>query len=115
MSGIIFFKTQKIDELERFYTGKLDMSVWLRQEDCIVLRHENLLLGLCTRAEVDRAGMITIVYRTREEVDAMYVRLKEMASTEPKVNEKYRIYHFFAQDPEARALEFQCFLHAVDI
>ena len=115
MSGIIFFKTQRIDDLEKFYTGMLDMSVWLRQEDCIILRHQNLLLGFCTRAEADRAGMITIFYTTRQEVDVIYDRLKEIAGAAPEVNEKYRIYHFFAQDPEKRVLEFQCFLHPVDI
>lgn len=25
------------------------------------------------------------------------------------------IYHFFTQDPEKRVLEFQCFLHPIDI
>ena len=115
MAGIIFFKTQAIDKLEKFYTERIGMQLWLRQADCIILRHENLLLGFCTRNEVDRAGMITFVYQSREQVDKIYARLKDLARESPGVNEKYRIYQFFAHDPEDRVLEFQYFLHPVDI
>jgi predicted lactoylglutathione lyase len=115
MAGIIFFKTQAMDECEKFYTDRIGMHVWLRQADCIILKHENLLLGFCTRKEVDHSGMITFVYRSREEVDAMYARLKDLARESPRENEKYRIYQFFAHDPEDRILEFQYFLHPVDI
>jgi hypothetical protein len=115
MAGIIFFKTQAISELEKFYADQIGMEVWLRQADCIVLRHENLLLGFCTRTEVDRSGMITFFYKNKEEVDTMYARLKDIARESPTENEKYRIYQFFARDPEDRILEFQCFLHPVDI
>jgi len=36
-------------------------------------------------------------------------KLMSMASTEPKENEKYGIYHFFIKDPESRTVEFQVF------
>ncbi|UCD20046.1 MAG: VOC family protein [candidate division WOR-3 bacterium] len=115
MAGIVFFKTYQINDLERFYTEELGMEVWLRQADCIILRHENLLLGFCARAEVERSGIITFVYRTRKEVDALHARLGDVASAPPAVNDKYNIYHFFGSDPEHRLLEFQCFLHPVEI
>jgi hypothetical protein len=115
MAGIIFFKTQAIEALEKFYTGQIGMKVWLRQEDCIILKHGNLLLGFCTREAVDRSGMITFIYDNKGEVDRMYTRLKDIAQDSPRENEKYRIYQFFAVDPEERILEFQCFLHPVDL
>lgn len=115
MAGIVFFQTQQIDELERFYTDLLGMKVWLRQEDCIILKHGNLLLGFCTRSGIDRSGLITFVYKTKEDVDAIYDRLKDIARAAPETNEKYHIYQFFAHDPEHRALEFQYFLNPVDI
>ena len=115
MAGIVFFKTQHIEDLETFYTGKIDMQVWLRQDDCIILRHGNLLLGFCKRSNVDRSGTITFFYETTEEVDAMYNRVKDAAKAAPMVNEKYHIYQFFAHDPEDRILEFQCFLHPVTL
>jgi hypothetical protein len=115
MAGIIFFQTQAIAELEKFYTEKIGMQVWLRQEDCIILRHGNLLLGFCRRDEIERSGMITFVYKDKEAVDNTYARLKDIARESPRENSKYRIYQFFARDPEDRILEFQCFLHPVDL
>ena len=113
MPGIIFFKTGNIITLSDFYTNKIGMTVWLRQEDCIILRHGNMLLGFCTRDEIEVTGMITFFFDTQKEVDDMYERLIDIATTQPEINKKYNIYQFFARDPEGRALEFQYFLHPV--
>jgi hypothetical protein len=113
MSGIVFFKTKNIAELSSFYTEKIGMTIWLRQEDCIILKHGNMLLGFCTRDDIEVTGMITFFYDSQMEVDEMYERLIDIATTRPKINEKYNIYQFFAQDPEGRALEFQYFLQPV--
>ena len=43
-------------------------------------------------------------------VDEMYRRLMDVADAEPRYNERYRIYQFFAKNPEGRNLEFQAFL-----
>jgi hypothetical protein len=59
--------------------------------------------------------MITIFYRTKEKVDAMHDRLKQRVHAAPTMNAKYGIYRFFVHGPEDRVLEFQCFLHPVDI
>lgn len=115
MAGIIFLGTRKMDEIERFYTGQIGMDLWLRQEDCLIFKHGNLRLGFCARPEAECAGTITFVYQTAGEVDAMHERLKSIALATPAVSDKYRIYRFFARDPEGRLLEFQCFLHPVDI
>jgi hypothetical protein len=55
--------------------------------------------------------MITFFYPSREEVDRIFAELQDIASTDPAENQRYRIYQFFAADPEGRALEFQAFLH----
>lgn len=114
MAGIIFFKSKNLEKVKEFYTKQVRMNIWLEQEDCIVLKHGNLLLGFCAREETDTQGMITFFYPTREEVDSMYAKLVECEKAEPKVNDKYQIYHFFAKDPENRTIEFQSFLHHVD-
>ncbi|UCD06020.1 MAG: VOC family protein [candidate division WOR-3 bacterium] len=113
MSGIVFFKTTNINELTSFYTERVGMAIWLRQEDCIILRHGNMLLGFCTRDEIENMGMITFFFETRSEVDEMYDKLRDIATSKPIDNEKYNIYQFFAQDPEGRALEFQYFNNPV--
>lgn len=114
MSGILFFGTQALERLKRFYLDEIGCQVWLDQGDCIILRHGNLLLGFCERDRVEAAGVITFFYGTKREVDQIYDALKTIAVSPPSMNDKYRIYQFFAHDPEGRKLEFQCFDHTVD-
>jgi hypothetical protein len=111
VAGIIFLKTKKSTEIRDFYTHIVGMDTWLEQADCFILRHGNLLLGFCSRDTVDSAGIITFFYRSKSEVDAMYTQLSHCARSAPQVNDKYKIYHFFARDPEDRTIEFQSFLH----
>jgi hypothetical protein len=113
MGGIIFFKTRTLQEIQEFYTSELGMKVWLKQKDCTILQHGNLLVGFCQRKSLDTEGMITLVYDSKSEVDSMYERLKNRAIDLPRENQKYKIYQFFAEDPEGRALEFQYFLDSV--
>ncbi len=114
MSGIVFFGTGKLVELKDFYTDRIGCRLWLEQEDCIILKNGNLLLGFCKRDKIDTAGIITFFYDTKEKVDRTYQSLKSMATSSPTINEKYRIYQFYTRDPEGRTLEFQCFDHPVD-
>jgi hypothetical protein len=41
----------------------------------------------------------------------MYRKLADRAEHAPRENPQYRIYNFFARDPEGRLIEFQTFLH----
>lgn len=114
MSGIVFFKTERLGEIVDFYLNDIGMRIWLDQEDCTILSHGNLLLGFCQRDEPDLEGMITFFYPEKSDVDDMYEMLSNIATSRPTLNEKYQIYQFFAEDPEGRALEFQAFLHRVE-
>lgn len=114
MSGILFSRTKMLSQLHSFYINEIGCELWLEQIDCIVLKHGNLLFGFCQRDDADRQGLITFFYDSKEEVDRLYDRLKAAADSEPKVNDKYDIYHFFARDPEGRAIEFQYFNHPVN-
>ena len=104
MTGIVFFKTRILKELQEFYISKLEMKVWLEQEDCTILRHGNLLVGFCQRDNYEINGMITLVYDSKSDVDAMYKRLVNLAEAPPCENKKYKIYQFFAKDPEGRII-----------
>ena len=114
LAGIVFFRTTMLQEIVEFYVSDIGMHVWLEQDDCIILSHENLLLGFCHRETPEVDGMITFFYPAKEDVDAMYGMLSQIATSQPALNEKYQIYQFFAQDPEGRALEFQAFLHPIE-
>lgn len=111
MSGLIFLPTSDLRAAITFYQSKLGMDLWLDQGECAVMQHGNLLLGFCERSGGPFDGIITLFYETREEVDSTYQALEDLAEGPPKENEAYRIYHFFARDPEGRQLEFQAFLH----
>jgi nitroreductase/catechol 2,3-dioxygenase-like lactoylglutathione lyase family enzyme len=113
MSGLIFLITSDLRSTITFYKSELGMDLWLDQGDCAVMQHGNLLLGFCERSSGSFEGIITMFYETREEVDMVYQKLQDLAEGPPKENEAYRIYHFFARDPEGRQLEFQAFLHAL--
>ncbi len=114
MAGIIFFKTMMLRNLVDFYVQELGMRIWLEQKDCTILNHGNLLLGFCERSSAELEGMITFFYPTKDRVDEMYAMLTHIAKTKPLENDAYKIYHFFAEDPEGRVLEFQTFLHPIE-
>jgi nitroreductase len=111
MSGIVFLGTKDLDAVREFYAGRAGMDVWLEQAECAIYSHGNMLLGFCTRESVDRSGVLTFFYPGRADVDAMYEKLGDIALDPPKVNDRYRIYNFYARDPEERTVEFQAFLH----
>ena len=114
MSGILFLETQKLDQIRKFYQAKIGMTLWLDQGDCVILKHGNLMVGFCKGEEKPFGGLITFFYETKAEVDDIYQMLDQNADGPPEVNEKFNIYHFYAQDPEGRRLEFQCFLHPLE-
>jgi nitroreductase len=114
MAGIVFLKTCELDKTRRFYAEEVGMTLWLEQPGIAILKHGNMLIGLHEQPEPDLDGMLTFFYDTRQEVDDAFARLKDIATTEPKENPKYHIYHFFGKDPEGRNVEFQHFLHPVE-
>jgi len=114
MSGIVFFGTERLEAVVDFYVERIGASVWLEQPDCTILEYDNLLVGFCDREPADTDGIVTFVYDDREAVDGVYDRLSDVAVDEPRENERYRIYQFFAEDPEGRSVEFQTFLHRTD-
>ncbi len=114
MAGIVFLKTKRLEEVRRFYVERVGMRVWLEQPGIAILQHGNLLVGFHQQDRPDLQGLLTFFYPGREQVDEVYARLEDTASSVPKVNERYRIYHFFGTDPEGRKTEFQAFLHPVE-
>jgi nitroreductase len=114
MSGILFLNTPDLDGIRKFYQAKIGMTLWLDQGECVILKHGNLMVGLCKGEEISLGGLITFFYETKEEVDEIYQKLERGVNGPPQVNEKFKIYHFYTQDPEGRKLEFQSFLHPLE-
>ena len=116
LGGLVFIKTKDLPALANFYTETIGMQLWLEQPNIIILHHGNMILGFHQIQNVDEQqpdlqGMYTFVYPSLEQVDNMYAKLQHIADGKPRQNERYKIYQFFAKDPEGRDLEFQAFLH----
>jgi len=57
---------------------------------------------------------LTFVCSSKREVDEWYKQLHERnveTKAPPKENEKFKIYNFFAKDPNGITIEVQYFLH----
>lgn len=114
MDGIVFFRTEHLEEVVAFYGDRVGAEVWLEQPDCTILRAGGLRVGFCDREEADTDGIVTFVVESRVAVDDHYSDLSDVAEDEPHYNEKYEIYQFFAADPEGRTVEVQTFEHDTD-
>ncbi len=110
MDGIVFFGTERHDEVVEFYRD-LGAEVWLEQPDCTILRAGGFRVGFCAREDVDTDGIVTFVFEDRAGVDDAYAGLEDLADDPPRYNGTYEVYQFFAEDPEARTVEFQTFEH----
>ena len=109
--GIIFYKTAELEKISDFYLDSVGCTLWLDQGGCRIFQHGNMLIGFCGGEEVEKEGVITFFYPEKERVDAAYKKFKDIADDPPRENPKYRIYHFYTEDPEGRVVEFQAFLH----
>jgi hypothetical protein len=113
MSGIVFFRTERLEEVCEFYERRVGATVWLRQAECVLLKHGNFLFGFCRGERAETQGVLTFFHPRPEQVDEAYERLKDCARTAPRENPRYRIHHFYAEDPEGRTVEFHAFLHPI--
>ena len=109
--GITFIRTAMLDTLKDFYLNEVGCELWLDQGGCAIFRHGNQLFGFCEATKPELEGLLTFFYTNTKMVDYMYGKLGHVADTPPMKNPKYRIYHFYAHDPEGRRIEFQVFLH----
>lgn len=111
MSGIVFKKTKDLETITEFYQNKIGMELWQDQTKCKIFEKGNLQLGFCEGKKIDNDGIITFYFDTKKEVDEFYKNKDLKVTEEPQENKDFKIYQFFAEDPEGRTLEFQTFLH----
>ena len=111
MDGIVFQRTERLASVVEFYTERVGAEVWLEQPDCTILRVGGFRFGFCEREGAETEGILTFVVGSRAAVDDLYDRLESVADGEPRYNETYEIYQFFATDPEGRTVEVQSFEH----
>lgn len=107
--GIVFFGTERHDAVVEFYVERLDFGVRRDQPDCTILERDGFRVGFCDRDRTDDCGIVTVVVDSRAAVDEAHETLRDVATDEPRYEDRYGIYHFFAADPDGRAVEVQRF------
>ena len=113
-STITFLRVSDIERSHTFYAGGLGLDLVLDQGGCRIYRiTDTSYLGVCVR---DTAGSSGVVYTiVTDDVDGWHRRFTNAGAEvdgPPRDNAEYRIYHFFANDPDGHLLEVQRFWDA---
>ncbi len=116
IDAIHFYKAYDLDNVRRFYGDALSLKLYKDQGSCLIYdMNGHGKIGFCTHHPKFRADStcITFVYERKEDVERMHQHLKTRAKDvgRPALNDKLKIYHFFAKDFEGHTLEFQTFLY----
>lgn len=116
--AITFLPTLDLDRTASFYRDQVGWPEVLDQGSCRIFRIVNgAYIGFCqseTPAAEPNRIVITLV---ADDVDATYARWSAAevpTDGTPRENPVFRIYHFYAQDPNGYRLEVQRFLHSFD-
>ncbi len=112
---ITFLPTADLKACAHFYETIILLPLTLDQGTCRIYQvAPGGYLGFCQHDHIapppDGWVILTLVC---DDVDDWYARLKAQGVTleqPPRENEQYRVYHFFAHDPDGYRLEFQRFL-----
>lgn len=114
MGGIVFVQTADREAARKFYVEGVGMEPWIEQPGISILRHGNMLVGFQDADSLEACAtgaLLTFVLSSRGEVDRMHDSIRDQAEGPPRENARYRIYNFYARDPDGRRIEFQAFLH----
>ena len=106
--GIVFFRTERLEGTVAFYRG-VGCDTWREQPDCTILDFRGFRFGFCDRAPAETEGILTLVVPDRAGVDRLADRFGRSLVEAPRYNDTYGIYQAFAEDPEGRTVEVQCF------
>lgn len=110
---IAFYPSQDLEATRAFYQDTLGLALVRDQGVCLIFKvNEGGYVGFCTHLK-EMPSSSFIITLVRDDVDGIYQQLKQQGvklQEAPKLNEKYQIYHFFAQDPNGYKVEVQRFL-----
>ena len=112
---IHFYRVDDLTKVRYFYEEMLGLTLYKDQKKCLIYDVFGLgKIGFCTHhpAQKNDHTCITFVYKTKEEVNEQFDKLKQLGLNpeEPSTNKTFNIYHFFVKDPLGLNLEFQVFL-----
>jgi len=117
-SGITFLQTENLEETTKFYSEIMKCPVVVDQGQCKIFQiTKESYIGFCSHDFLEKEQKricLTFVCDSKKEVDEWYEILKDKevkVKEPPKENTKFKIYNFFANDPNGFLVEVQYFLH----
>jgi catechol 2,3-dioxygenase-like lactoylglutathione lyase family enzyme len=115
LDGLIaFYPCHDLEATRNFYERDLCLPLVRDQGTCLIFKvAREAYVGFCQHGEILPEHKGLIVTLLTDDVDGMYRRLRHLnieTEATPKLNETYRIYHFFARDPDGYRVEIQRFL-----
>ncbi|MCX7800184.1 MAG: VOC family protein [Fimbriimonadales bacterium] len=110
---IAFLPTRDLEAAHAFWNGLVGLRLALDQGSCRIYRAAHGgFLGFCASAEPpEPAGRVVLTIVTHD-VEGWHRRLSEAGVRTdgvPRLNERFRIVHFYADAPDGYRLEVQRF------
>jgi len=108
-SQITFLETDNLEATTKFYTSIMKCKLVVDQGLCRIFAiSKSAFIGFCSHDFLDKDKNTVCL------VDEWYNHLvanKIETKAPPKENAKFKIYNFFAKDPNGIVIEVQYFLH----
>lgn len=110
---IPFYPVHDLAATRDFYVRELGLELEREEGRCLILKAAGGYLGFCLfEGPLPSHDELTLSF-VAPDVDEVYRRLRQLgAETEqpPRRNEHYRVYHFYARDPDGYRLEIRRFI-----
>ena len=108
---INFYTCYNLQETEKYWL-KLGLTLFMRQPNCIILDSKEGQIGFLesTSHQPPIYSCISFTRDSKEEIDILYNKYKDIAYTSPKIHQSAPVYSFFMKDPNGLKVEFQTFI-----
>jgi catechol 2,3-dioxygenase-like lactoylglutathione lyase family enzyme len=111
---ITFLGTKDLTATSNFYKNILGLTLYKDQGVCLIFNiNSKSKIGFCEHMQIIHTKKSPILTFVTNDVDEYYNRLIGkgiVISDRPRLNEKFKIYHFFFEDPNGYTIEIQKFL-----
>jgi catechol 2,3-dioxygenase-like lactoylglutathione lyase family enzyme len=111
---ITFLGTENLKATSDFYQNILELTIYKDQGDCLIFNiNTQSKIGFCTHIPHSSEEKTPILTLVTDKVDEFYnflIRKDVEIKEKPRISQKFKIYHFFFNDPNGYTIEIQKFL-----